>query len=155
DVIARPARREVPATIRNETPVSSAPMTSFVDAGDAHAGATVIAKGLMEYEIVTDGSDSPAIAITLIRAVGDLSRDDLATRPSGPAGPAGATPGAQGRGAHRFELASEPRTTPREPAELIASARAVTIPPRIVPARKPGHGSAAEHSFVRFERHGG
>ena len=43
------------------------PLISMVAAGDAETGATVIGKGLMEYEIV---GDEPAIAITLIRAVG-------------------------------------------------------------------------------------
>ena len=86
DVITRPARVPVPATIRNESPVSSMPMISMVDAGDAEVGATVIGKGLMEYEVV---GDEPAIAVTLVRAVGDLSRNDLATRPSGHAGPPG------------------------------------------------------------------
>ena len=51
DVITRPARVPVPASIRNESPVSSMPMISVVDAGDDETGATVIGKGLMEYEI--------------------------------------------------------------------------------------------------------
>jgi alpha-mannosidase len=210
DVITRPARREVPATIRNEAPVSSAPMTSFVDAGDAHVGSTVIAKGLTEYEIltsetvassrhalataastreesnadvgrpdaparsrdasVTEGSstvgspnrfepgssaNAAAIAVTLIRAVGDLSRDDLATRPSGHAGPPVKTPGAQCLGSHRFELAFEPRTAPPSAGQLLASARAVTVPPCVVAARKPGTRSHAAHSFIRVEGHSG
>ena len=54
DVITRPARIPVPDTIRNESPVSSMPMISMVDAGDAGTGATVIGKGLMEYEIVEE-----------------------------------------------------------------------------------------------------
>jgi mannosylglycerate hydrolase len=180
DVIARPARREVPETIRNEAPVSSAPMMSFVDAGDARVGAMVIAQGLMEYEVVPDGRsgsytlggtadrgsdtrtiaadagpDQPAIAVTLIRAVGDLSRDDLATRPSGHAGPPVKTPGAQCLGAHRFDLAFEPRTAPPDAGHLLASARVLTIPPRVVAVRKPSNGSSAAHSFVRIERQGG
>jgi alpha-mannosidase len=55
DVITRQARIPVPDTIRNESPVSSMPMISVVDAGDGQTGATVIGKGLMEYEIV-DGT---------------------------------------------------------------------------------------------------
>jgi len=58
DVITRPARIPVPETIRNESPVSSMPMISVVDAGDAEAGATVIGKGLMEYEIVSKTTDN-------------------------------------------------------------------------------------------------
>jgi alpha-mannosidase len=177
DVVTRPARREVPATIVNEAPVSSAPMLSVVDAGDDRAGATVIAKGLHEYEIVqvrSTESEVSAIALTLIRAVGDLSRHDLATRPSGHAGPPVATPGAQCLGRHTFTIAFEPRsaggvrrvrhldtsrikvsdtsdTAQPPPARLLSSARAVTLPPRIVPARMPGGTAPLRRSFVRVE----
>jgi alpha-mannosidase len=51
---------------------------------------TVVAPGLPEAEVWGDGT----IALTLVRAVGWLSRADLRTRP-GPAGPALQTPGAQ------------------------------------------------------------
>jgi mannosylglycerate hydrolase len=157
DVVTRPARREVPATIVNEAPVSSAPMLSVVDAGDDRAGATVIAKGLHEYEIVQVGStksEASAIALTLIRAVGDLSRNDLATRPSGHAGPPVATPGAQCLGRHTFRIAFEPRSTQPPPARLLSSAREVTLPPRIVPARLPGGTAPLRRSFVRVEGDG-
>jgi hypothetical protein len=157
DVVARPARREVPATIVNEAPVSSAPMLSVVDAGDDHVGATVIAKGLHEYEIVqvrSTKSEVSAIALTLIRAVGDLSRNDLATRPSGHAGPPVATPGAQCLGRHTFAIAFEPRTTQPLPVRLLSSARAVRLPPRIVPARMPGGTAPLRRSFARVEGDG-
>jgi alpha-mannosidase len=53
-------------------------------------GLTVVAPGLPEAEVRPDGT----IALTLVRAVGWLSRIDLRTRP-GPAGPALPTPDAQ------------------------------------------------------------
>jgi alpha-mannosidase len=149
DVITRPARIPVPDTIRNESPVSSMPMISMVDAGDTGTGATVIGKGLMEYEIV---GDDPAIAITLIRAVGDLSRNDLATRPSGHAGPPVATPAAQCLGIQRFELAFEPHGPAPLAGELMASARAHNIPPRVTTARRPGGTGPLTRSFLRVER---
>jgi len=157
DVVTRPARREVPTTIVNEAPVSSAPMLSVVDAGDDRAGATVIAKGLHEYEIVQIGStksEVSAVAVTLIRAVGDLSRNDLATRPSGHAGPPLATPGAQCLGRHTFAIAFEPRCSPPAPARLLSSARAVTLAPRIVPARMSGGTAPQRRSFLRVEGDG-
>jgi mannosylglycerate hydrolase len=150
DVITRPARIPVPDTIRNESPVSSMPMISVVDAGDAETGATVIGKGLMEYEI-TAGPD-PAIAMTLIRAVGDLSRNDLATRPSGHAGPPVATPAAQCIGIQRFALAFEPRAAAPAAGELIASARAHNLPPRVAIARIAGGPAPLTRSFVRIDR---
>ncbi|MDQ6744371.1 MAG: hypothetical protein M3Z97_15890, partial [Candidatus Dormibacteraeota bacterium] len=55
--------------------------------------------GPFEYELLED-----AIAITLLRSVGWLSRADLQNRP-GHAGPGVATPGAQMLGRHHFEVA--------------------------------------------------
>ena len=152
DVITRPARIPVPEKIRNEAPVSSMPLISMVDAGDAETGATVIGKGLMEYEIV---GEEPGIAMTLIRAVGDLSRNDLATRPSGHAGPPVATPGAQCLGLQRFELAFEPHGPAPLAGELMASARAHNIPPRVITARRPGGTGPLTRSFLRVDRRAG
>jgi alpha-mannosidase len=145
DVVTRPARQPVPETITNEAPVSNAPMISLVDAGDAQTGATVIAKGLMEYEIL---ERRPAIALTLIRAVGDLSRNDLPTRPSGHAGPPVATPGAQCHGVHRFEIAFQPRGAAPSAGALVARARAHNLPPRVVAVRALGGSAALARSFV-------
>jgi mannosylglycerate hydrolase len=152
DVVTRPARQAVPAAIRNEAPVSNAPMISVVDAGDAQAGATVIGKGLMEYEILDDES---SIALTLIRAVGDLSRNDLVTRPSGHAGPPVATPGAQCHGRHRFEIAFEPHGRAPTSSALLSSARAQNIPPRVVAVRAHGGQAPLRRSFLHVERASG
>jgi alpha-mannosidase len=70
-----------------------------VAAGDL----VVFGRGLPEYEAVPthDGLD---LALTLLRCVGWLSRDDLSTR-SGSAGPTLPTPEAQCPGRHTFEYA--------------------------------------------------
>ena len=148
DVVSRPARQAVPAQIRNESPVSSAPMISVVDAGDTEVGATVIGRGLMEYEIA---GEPPAIALTLLRAVGDLSRNDLATRPSGHAGPPVATPAAQCIGPHVFEMAFEPRGGAPAAGEMVASARAHLVTPRVAIAMKPGGEAPGAQSFYRVD----
>ena len=83
----------------SEHPVATAPMHRWVSAG----GWTIFARGLHEYEILPDG----AVAVTLLRAVGELSRGDLPARPGHAAWPA-ATPGAQGLGSFRAELALAP-----------------------------------------------
>lgn len=64
-------------------------------------GLTVAAPGLLESELLDDGS----LALTVLRATGWLSRPDLSTRP-GEAGPSLPTPGAQvpGRMHARFSL---------------------------------------------------
>jgi len=152
DVVTRPARQRVTDRITNEAPVSSAPLISVVDAGDFDRGATLIAKGLMEYEIL---EEEPSIAMTLIRAVGDLSRNDLATRPSGHAGPPVATPGAQCHGVHRFEIAFQPRAAAPPPSALVAAARAHNLPPRVVTVRAKSGAGPLTRSFVPIERRAG
>jgi len=66
-------------------------------------GLLLLTRGLPEYEVrATDRGGE--VALTLLRCVGWLSRDDLSTRPGG-AGPHLPTPEAQCPGPHRFEYA--------------------------------------------------
>jgi alpha-mannosidase len=80
-----------------EWPVRTAPMHRWVNVPDV---VTVFARGLYEYELLPDG----VIAVTLFRAVGDLSHGDLRARPGHAAWPA-STPDAQELGRFRAELA--------------------------------------------------
>jgi len=139
-----------------ELPVSTFPFQTFVDAGGEHGGATVMSHGLAEYEIVRTGPDSSpghrdAVALTLIRAVGDLSREDLVTRPSGHAGPAVKTPGAQCLGPHRFRLAIAPRAVAPPAATLFAASRAFVPGPRIAPALNPRGDGSLRRSFIAVD----
>jgi mannosylglycerate hydrolase len=132
-----------------ETPVPAAPMQSLVDAGDDSIGAVVLADGLMEYEVVSN-DDSPAIALTLIRSVGDLSRGDLETR-KGHAGPGLRTPGAQCLGVHEFRFAFVPRGVPPGAGDLFRMARDLLGPPRLFsPSGGDGTLPAAQ-SFIRVD----
>jgi alpha-mannosidase len=63
------------------------------------SGRAVLSEGVFEYEIV----DGREIAVTLLRCVGTISRESLATRPW-PAGPSTPTPGAQMLGDTAFRL---------------------------------------------------
>jgi alpha-mannosidase len=63
------------------------------------SGTAVLGEGVFEYEIV--GGDE--IAVTLLRSVGSISRETLATRPW-PAGPPTPTPNAQMLGDVEFRL---------------------------------------------------
>jgi hypothetical protein len=65
---------------RHERGLPTFPSRRFVTAG----GLTVVHEGLLEYELVDGGR---ALALTLLRATGMLSRDHMAYRPD-PAGPA-------------------------------------------------------------------
>lgn len=135
-VVTRAARREVPAEVLVEAPVSAAPLHTFVDAGDSVSGMSLFAEGLTEYE-VTDGPE-PTLALTLLRSVGWLSREDLSTR-HGNAGPSLPTPGAQCLGPHRFRFAARPRAAPPGESSLFKEARAFLAPPRLAgPAGREG-----------------
>ena len=85
---------------RLETPPPTAPLHRYVSLFDGVAGATVYSDGLAEYEATAAGE----VVITLLRAVGELSRNDLPERP-GHAGWPVPTPGAQSHGPFVAELA--------------------------------------------------
>jgi alpha-mannosidase len=90
------ARRD-PGAAEIELPTY--PMWSFIDVSDGRAGLALIADGLHEYEVLPGNPQE--LALTLLRSVGWLSRDDLTTR-AGHAGPEMETPDAQVMGGHRF-----------------------------------------------------
>jgi len=92
-----------PADYPLETPVATAPAHRFVAAADGRRGLALLAPGFFEYEWTTGGD----LIVTLLRAVGELSRGDLPTRP-GHAGWPTATPLAQCLGTSRVELAVAP-----------------------------------------------
>jgi mannosylglycerate hydrolase len=82
-----------------EVELPTFPMRSFVDLSDGRVGLALITDGLHEYEVLPPPATE--LALTLLRAVGWLSRDDLTTR-TGHAGPAMPTPGAQVPGRHEY-----------------------------------------------------
>ena len=82
-----------------EKPILSAPLHRYVSRFDDNRGITVFSDGLAEYEATRD-----AIAVTLVRAVGELSRSDLPERP-GHAGWPVPTPEAQCHGPFGAEFA--------------------------------------------------
>lgn len=89
-----------------QLPSGSNHQRRFIAVQDEEWGLAVLNRGLPEYAL--EVADAGAVlCVTLLRAVGWLSRDDLRSRPQG-AGPALATPEAQCHGHHRFELALVP-----------------------------------------------
>jgi alpha-mannosidase len=154
DVVTRAAAVTEPpfGAPLTELPVATAPMQSFVDAGDATRGAILIADGLPEFEVVSS-DEGAAIAVTLLRCVGDLSRNDLATR-RGHAGPGLRTPGAQCPGTHEFALTFVPRAAPPAGDVLYALARVALLPPRVHPAAAGDGQLPARSSFFTMAAHG-
>lgn len=88
-----------------EAPVATAGAHRFVavTAGARGPGLAILAPGFFEYEHTPGGS----VLITLLRAIGSLSRDDLPQRPGHAAWPT-AIPDAQCSGMSRVELALAP-----------------------------------------------
>src|SRR2546429_2659093 len=92
----------------------------------------LIPDGLQEYEVLSDAPQE--LALTLLRAVGWLSRDDLTTR-TGHAGPALETPGAQVLGEHRFRYSLFFHAGDWEGAAVWRAAEAALVP--MLPGRGP------------------
>ena len=101
--VRRERRAFDPAQYPREAPVPTAPAHRFVAPGDADEALAVLAPGFFEYELEQGGD----LLVTLLRCVGQLSREDLPTRP-GHAGWPTPTPGAQCLGRERVQLALAP-----------------------------------------------
>jgi hypothetical protein len=82
---------------RHEFPLPTFPSRRFVCAG----GLTLTHRGLLEYELIDDGT---ALALTLLRCVGTLSKPAPRYRPN-PAGPAVALEATQMLGRHTLQYA--------------------------------------------------
>jgi alpha-mannosidase len=92
-----------PAEAAVEQAPLTAPLHRYVSLWGDGRGATIFSDGLAEYEARDDGT----VLVTLLRAVGELSRNDLPERP-GHAGWPTPTPGAQCLGAFDAMLAIMP-----------------------------------------------
>jgi mannosylglycerate hydrolase len=126
----RRERRELdPASYPHETPVATAPAHRFVAVGDGRGGLAVLAPGFFEYELEPGGD----LLVTLLRCVGQLSREDLPTRP-GHAGWPTPTPGAQCLGRERMQLALAPVGAGdiERAAPLVALWEDGFVPPRAI-----------------------
>jgi alpha-mannosidase len=86
--------------MRDECPQPTAPLHRYVSLFAPTGGATLFSDGLAEYEATGRGE----LFVTLVRAVGELSRRDLPERP-GHAGWPAPTPGAQSLGPFAARLA--------------------------------------------------
>lgn len=127
-----------------EQPTSTFPQKLFVALEQNGRGFAVINRGLPECEVTTDGK----VCLTLLRAVGWLSRDDLRTR-KGHAGPPLATPGAQCLGAHAFHYALYTYTGPWPSSGLLPIAQAFLVAPLAVELSSL---SLSERSFFSWDR---
>jgi len=111
----------------SEFPVGATPQRSFATLDDGQRALTVANRGSPEVDAVPEADGTTSLAVTLLRAVGWLSRGDLRLRP-GDAGPGLATPGAQVPGLHRTELSI--RLHPVDSVERVSEAHRFANPAR-------------------------
>jgi hypothetical protein len=113
------------------------PSRRFVDASDGTTGLALIHDGLLEYEVVDDGH---ALALTVLRAVGFLSRLEPQLRPN-PAGPTDALVGPQLLGPQRAEYAVLLHRGDWRAADCYGAADALLVP--FERTRVPSHTDAS------------
>ncbi len=113
-----------------EYPIATYPASMFVDAG----GAGVLLTGPTEYELL---SDPDAIALTVMRSVGYLSRNRNGLRDE-PAGPQLPTPLGQSPGRHTVRFAVLPHTGGWWEAGLVRLAEDFVLDPVV----RAGSGAA-------------
>ena len=108
DVVRRPVGVPEKGEDWVEDPRPEVPQRAFTDISDGQVGLTIANRGLPEVQVLpgADGSTTE-IALTLLRCVGWLSRDDMPVR-QGHAGPAYETPGAQVPGRWSFDYSIIP-----------------------------------------------
>ncbi|MFC4910087.1 alpha-mannosidase [Actinomadura gamaensis] len=112
-----------------EFPIPTFTAHAFVAAG----GLAVLLRHVTEYEVVNDGTE---LALTLLRSVEMLSRDDNGLREE-PAGPQVFTPDAQCLGRQGFELALMRYEGDRPGPEVIAAAELFGHEPKAVRGTAP------------------
>jgi mannosylglycerate hydrolase len=91
-----------------QPPAGTCPQQGFSLVEDGEAGLAVLNRGLPEIEARLDRGGRAVLSLTLLRAVGWLSRDDFPTRKFGNAGPTLFTPEAQCLGRQVFRYAVVP-----------------------------------------------
>ena len=107
EVVRRPIDLPIFDAEWAEQPRPEVPQRAFTAVGDeTHGGLLVANRGLPEAQVLKTAGGCE-IAVTLLRCVGWLSRDDLPER-RGPAGPGTATPEAQVPGKWAFDYAIIP-----------------------------------------------
>ena len=127
-----------------ERPTATFPHSGWVDVSDGRRGLLVAALGLPEAAVLPDESGA-VVYLTLLRCVGWLSRDDLATR-QGAAGPVVPTPSAQCLGRHVFHYSLVPHRGGWE--EAATEARAFATPLRAVAVSARGSSLPPDLSFL-------
>jgi alpha-mannosidase len=147
-VIERPLKK---ASGKNwlQAPGATDPMQHFCAVEDRKGGVAFLTQGLFEYEVRKEANGTTLI-LTLMRAVGWLSRNDLATRP-GNAGPSFPVPEAQCPGKQEFHYAVMPYAGNWEKANLPLLAQRYRVPLVEKSCHGAGGTLSADFSLFRLE----
>jgi mannosylglycerate hydrolase len=150
-VVKRPIELPEDTEDWTEQPSRTKATQGFVLVNDGNAGLAVVGAGLPEYEVLEEPGGCRTVALTLLRCVGWLSRDDYVTRPYH-AGPKLPTPEAQCPGAHIFRYAIIPHIGSWEDAEVWRDAHNFVAPLRCAttPFRDSGR-PAGRMSWISIE----
>ena len=133
-----------------QPPADSHPQQEYTLVQDGGVGLAVFAAGLPEVAPRRGADGAVTLDVTLLRAVGWLSRDDLATRRRQNAGPTVPTPEAQCPGAHTFRLALTPFAADAVDAGLPRLSREWRRPPYVVQGVADGHAPGGD-GLLEFE----
>ena len=135
-----------------EDPRPEVPQRTFTDVSNETIGLMVANRGLPEVEVIKTGANQTEIALTLLRSVGWLSRDDMPVR-KGHAGPGFETPGAQVPGKGHYEYSIIPHAGTWR--EAYQHAYAFETPLRAIETslhegELPSKGTFVSHSPTEF-----
>ena len=108
----------------HEYPLPTWVSRRFVDCSDATQGLGLVHDGLLEYEVVNEGTE---LALTLLRSVGYLSRSEMKLRPN-PAGPLLPVEGAQIQKRIKMQYCVVPHSGNWVDANLFGVADAFLVP---------------------------
>jgi alpha-mannosidase len=121
-----------------QPPPATLPQQEFSAVQAGGNGLALFARGLPEIE-ATRSASGTAMHLTLLRAVGWLSRDDFPTRRHCNAGPTLATPAAQCHGEHCFRYAVRPFAGDWVDAGIPAESRRWRVEPPAIQGVAAGH----------------
>jgi mannosylglycerate hydrolase len=124
-----------------QPPPPTVPQQDFSLVEDGKRGLALLNRGLPEIEASAEASGAVRLSLTLLRAVGWLSRDDFPTRNYQNAGPTLATPEAQCLGRHRFHYALVPYAGDHLAADVKGLSQRYRVPVMTLQGVWDGHAA--------------
>jgi mannosylglycerate hydrolase len=133
-----------------EQPRPEKPQRIFTDVSAGKIGLMIANRGLPEVEVMKRSDGNVEIALTLLRGINWISRDDFEGR-QGHAGPMTSTPGAQMIGRWMFDYSIIPYAAGQDSIPLYDQAYAFDAPMRTVSTGLHAGQYPASGSFVSVE----